>query len=761
MFAWLTGFFANPALLAGSAAGSIPIIIHLLNKQRYKRTWWAAMHWLWASMKKSHRRLRIEQLILLLIRVLILVLLALALARPALQEGMGLLGGRASIHRVIVLDNSYSMGLQVGGQTLFEKAKKLATQLVEDLNPGDEVDLLLVNSLVEDPRTASATKHSELARDIAAARLSDGTTHLPRGIAHACKLIKDRQSKNLRKEIVLLSDQTRNGWETGTQPKKLESVEEQYLNEVLDDPKLTPKIWVVRLSPGNARENLAASALEIDEKVVTQGVETQIVARIENLGTAPANRVPLQLYVDGEQASREELALVEPHKPATVTFRHTFLQPGSHDLRVELPHDSLAADDDAFLAVDVADQVKVLCVDGEQRSEPNASELDFLRQALSPARALEINAGKMPLQPEVISDGAFPDANLDDFRLVVLGNVALIPKEKIAVLEQYVRRGGSLWFWLGYRVDPALYNQDLGALLPCRLGEAVGSGSSDDRNADKLDEKAIDHPAISKFQNIKGLPLNQLQVFRRFKLLPKEKEDEQKSVRTVLSYENGDPAAVEWKLGEGRVLLFGTTADTAWTNWPTKNHYMPLVNFVALHLIQPEHLQRNRMVGEPFLYRLKREEFGIVRREGLKLQDPDGEPVAMDIDTEAQRAFSRPTRRAGIYSAEVPGEESLRAIHFAANRVVEEESDLDTIEDAEIQAYLPSRPDEQPERGRLFDAPLLKHQIEFLGEEFADVKEALKKHKAGKEVWRWLIVSVLLLLLAESLLAMRFGNYQK
>jgi len=57
------------------AETSAPVIIHLLNRQRYRRITWAAMHWLLASFKKSSRRLQIEDLILLIIRILILVLL--------------------------------------------------------------------------------------------------------------------------------------------------------------------------------------------------------------------------------------------------------------------------------------------------------------------------------------------------------------------------------------------------------------------------------------------------------------------------------------------------------------------------------------------------------------------------------------------------------------------------------------------------------------------------------------------------------------
>src|SRR5882724_9148383 len=110
MFSFLASFFGNAGLVAGTAAGSIPVIIHLLNKQRYKRVMWAAMHWLWASFRKSKRRLQIEQLLL--------ILLALALAKPFLQSAAGFLSGRPATHRVIVLDNSYSMGQLTNGKPL-------------------------------------------------------------------------------------------------------------------------------------------------------------------------------------------------------------------------------------------------------------------------------------------------------------------------------------------------------------------------------------------------------------------------------------------------------------------------------------------------------------------------------------------------------------------------------------------------------------------------------------------------------------------
>src|SRR5436190_14243412 len=75
-------FFLNPwAMVAGGALVSAPILIHLINRMRFKRIRWAAMEFLLKSQKRNRRRLIIEQIILLMLRCLLLVLAGLLLAR--------------------------------------------------------------------------------------------------------------------------------------------------------------------------------------------------------------------------------------------------------------------------------------------------------------------------------------------------------------------------------------------------------------------------------------------------------------------------------------------------------------------------------------------------------------------------------------------------------------------------------------------------------------------------------------------------------
>src|SRR2546426_8553264 len=76
------GFVTPWFFAAGLLLASVPIIIHILNRRRFKIVNWAAMEFLLRAMRKNRRRLRFEQWLLLAVRCCVLLLLGIALARP-------------------------------------------------------------------------------------------------------------------------------------------------------------------------------------------------------------------------------------------------------------------------------------------------------------------------------------------------------------------------------------------------------------------------------------------------------------------------------------------------------------------------------------------------------------------------------------------------------------------------------------------------------------------------------------------------------
>src|SRR3954454_18422270 len=96
--------FANYPLLWGLGAASLPIIIHLLNRRKFREMRWAAMRFLMAAIRKNSRRIRIEQLIRLPARTLVILRVVMAMAKPFLESlgALPVMAGRRT-HRVLVL----------------------------------------------------------------------------------------------------------------------------------------------------------------------------------------------------------------------------------------------------------------------------------------------------------------------------------------------------------------------------------------------------------------------------------------------------------------------------------------------------------------------------------------------------------------------------------------------------------------------------------------------------------------------------------
>src|ERR1700716_480483 len=138
----LAAAFITPWLFAaGAALVSIPIIIHILNRRRFKVVSWAAMEYLLQAMRKNRRRLKFEQWLLLATRCLLLALLGAALARPLGCDNnslASLAGQRNGLH-VLVIDNSYSMAYEAdrpGAKTHLDQAKLVARAMMDRLLRG-------------------------------------------------------------------------------------------------------------------------------------------------------------------------------------------------------------------------------------------------------------------------------------------------------------------------------------------------------------------------------------------------------------------------------------------------------------------------------------------------------------------------------------------------------------------------------------------------------------------------------------------------
>ena len=126
--------FLNSALLAALSLGLIPILIHLLNRQRFKQVDFPTLRFLQEMQRQKMRRVRVRQWILLALRTLAVLALVLAMARPVMRSEASLIGGgdpRTSV--VLVLDRSASMSTESAGGTRYRDLQVRAQELIQSL----------------------------------------------------------------------------------------------------------------------------------------------------------------------------------------------------------------------------------------------------------------------------------------------------------------------------------------------------------------------------------------------------------------------------------------------------------------------------------------------------------------------------------------------------------------------------------------------------------------------------------------------------
>ena len=95
--------FLFPGLLWFSVIALVPILIHLLNRQRFKRVSWAAMHFLQEALREEAKKIQYKDLLLMILRALACLLLVLAVARPVTRWLSG--GGTQQKYVVFVIDS--------------------------------------------------------------------------------------------------------------------------------------------------------------------------------------------------------------------------------------------------------------------------------------------------------------------------------------------------------------------------------------------------------------------------------------------------------------------------------------------------------------------------------------------------------------------------------------------------------------------------------------------------------------------------------
>lgn len=649
--------FQNPLFLYGAAASAIPIAIHLINRRRAKPRKFPSITLIMESHKKTARHYRIRQRLLLALRVLAIASVAFFLAGPRVVSRAELKAGsvRKDTAMVIIIDNSFSMNYQAPQGTYMELAKRLAGELTKELHPGARfaaVPLISEGNTPWDMTPDQESALQALSEIKASYQPSDMTAALNRAYASLKNLPEE-----YAKVILVITDMTRTPWK-GFDAAALSLVDRGV------------ELKIVGLRKGQKDYNSYFKSVTVGG--ATLSVPVAIEADLEGGSAESADPMRVELQVSGATVQRKFLKSTTG-KLSSVQFQYVPKEEGYNEAKLSISEDRLPDDNVYYFAMPVRGKVKALVVDGDPKTSLLNSETYYLSSAIQPGS----DADDSPLTPVVVSAPEFNQMGPYQADVIILANVAKIAEKAQERLLNYVLTGGNLIFFLGDKVDTAEYNRifhdSKTRLLPARLGGAAGAPAG----LWRISQIDLSHPALAPFKGKEGESILSAQFNR---VVPVERNTTDPATRVLLELDNGAPLLFERKTGQGRVMLFTSTADRDWNDLAARGAYLPLIQGLVLYLASDDFQFPTTagIAGRPVEVPVRESSIGS----SVNVAAPDGSTAQAAVSKEGGVATLHFTGATpGFYEVLLPGGSRTLALNAST-----EESDLSPISEEELRS---------------------------------------------------------------------------
>lgn len=735
---------------------AVPILIHLLARRRFRRIRWAAVAFLLEAERKNRRRIRIEQLILLALRCLAVLLMALLISRPFSRPG-GLaswFGSGPRTERIVLMDDSFSMGYRADNDSSFDRARRAVTQLVNwayTERPEDTVTVLL-SSRPDRPLLERTSVDAAVVESLAAAlnALEPSQRRAsPREALTTVRAMLDRRGDALNVAVYVLSDFQSGDWSSDVTRSATALDPVAALADWSDDAR-SLEMTLVDLGTDDAA-NLAVTDIRAAQSQVVAGVDADFVIAVTNFSRRPVADQTLRVFLGDAALPAVVADAVAPGQTVTLPIRLTFPEAGYEALRVEADPDGLAVDDSRTLAVPVLPAVDVLLVNGAPSPHWYLDEVTVLQAALQPEGNV-ISGNRV----RVIEESELDEVDFGAFHLVMLANVFRVSESAAKGLERYVDDGGGLVVYLGDQVDADMYNRVLyregAGLLPAQLGEPVETAT---RGGVGFGASDLVHPVMRMFADQTNALAGRIHFWSYIASVPASAPtlingngngadaEARAPARVILPFNDADrtPAIVERNYGRGRVVLVTSSCDSDWNDWPADPSYVILALEIARYAARAENEAGDRLVGAPIDFDLD-----VDRFEPSTVLRLPGYPLVPQVDVQAQTGpegatFSvawDKTDHSGVYAFVLTPRAGEPARRLEAVNVDPRESDLARIDRIALEQSMPANL-----------AVKVLQDLDFAEDEVS---------QARQEYWPGILVFLVIVLMLEHTLAWWFGQ---
>lgn len=623
-------WLVNPWIFAaGVAAISVPIIIHLLNRRKFKVVDWAAMDFLLEADKKNRRRVRLENWLLLFLRCLAVFLIGLMLARP--YDSTGLAAGlfdAQKFERIVLIDDSLSGQARINNRSVMEIMQERLVDLVRMFaNEKSENSLTVI--LASDPEQRKyngtilgQTNVDEIANELQRLETSDQPARLDAALQELDDYLVS-QPPNVNRVVYIVSDMRRRDWQpdeaTGenasgskgsTAAVKPESQPVELVRKIAKEAK---GCFIIDVGDEVDR-NLVIREVSTEDKALVAGVESRFKIYVANKGSQEVKDVRVKFTAGDAVPVTQTIEQIAAGSEELVQVPITFLPDESEStdktvsrkVKVEvLPErgaedDRLAADSTAYFAARVVPGIPTLVVDGDPSATYGRAETFYLKRALNPpGRVLSGVAAT------IITDTEIDSVDLRPYQVAILCNLHQLTDKFIDELKVWVANGGGLVIFPGDQIDEEYFNTRLYGtgetegkeLSPVRLEEMLGDETEEKWVGFKIED--VKHKVLQGFVGQQTPLLESVKVFRWWKATVAKGGPTPASVFLRLTDPEDSPAFVERSYGKGRVIVAAIPADADWTDFSAGLGYIPFLQEMVRYLAPGDASAGVVRVGEP------------------------------------------------------------------------------------------------------------------------------------------------------------------
>jgi len=585
----------NANLLFLLPLAAIPVVLHLLTLHRLKTVELSTFRFLFDSYVQQRRRMKFLEALLAFLRTMFLLLLVFVCGRPVVRHWSALFGGGSGRDVVMLVDCSASMNAQTAGLTSLERAKTAARSIIKRLNSDDRLTLVRVAAKPDEVFSRFSSDAEAIDEHIDALATSPSRGNWFMALS---QVFGPQSAERSKPTVYLLTDCQASGWR---------ELEQQGVERLVPDDA---KLVVVNVGSQEALQNRAVVGSPPVQSRVIVGLPLVLRARVANDSKNEPAELTLSTFIDEKEIARGPLT-IKPGETADKEVIFVPTEPGMHRGRFQIGEDRFPDDDQYLFTLSVEPQIKVLLVNGNPSADPFENEALYLRTALTahgeeeqagapkpPTPSPAATSAQAPATPaptaltpakafvrsldvQEIPEGTLTQETLRDANVVVLANCGGLNQQQFIWLRDFVSSGGGLMIFPGDRVNPDVYNPQFFTvpgpqqerLVPVKLGQPVGDVQKSDTFV-QFSSVAYEHPALSVFDDRDARYLTTAHVYRRFPLVPDEKRSD---VISLLKFSPKEPALVEGRFHDGRVLLAAFPANTKWTNLPLKPEFVPLV----------------------------------------------------------------------------------------------------------------------------------------------------------------------------------------